>query len=199
MTIRIVGGGGSGGGGGSSITAPRHRGTYTAGVQYFTGDLAINPGGAAPGSGPYIAIQDIPVAPATLDLTQWKLFPSVIWLPISFPGDLSLISTPIPIPIPRGNGTVTILGMKPACGTAPTGQAVIFDVQRKTSSAVTSLFSGDTARPKINSGATGGIAVLPDAITVLTSSTDTLQATVVQAGSTAPGFDGCLHIRLMEG
>lgn len=183
----------------STITAPRNRGTYTPGAQYFTGDIALNPGGAAPGSGPYVAVQDVPVAPATLDLAQFKLFPSVIWIPVAFPGDLSLITSMVPIPIPRGNGTMTILGMKPACETAPTGQAVIFDVLRKNSATgLVSLFSDNTKRPKINSGSTNGIAVLPDVTTVLTNSTDTLFATILQAGSTIPGANACLQIRMIE-
>jgi hypothetical protein len=87
---------------------------------------------------------------------------------------------------------MTIVGFWAACGTAPVGAAIIVDVLKNGST----LWPTNRAnRPTIRPGSTngGGLAV-PD-ITALAPG-DVLTIAVVQVGSTVPGADLGLSMKV---
>jgi hypothetical protein len=104
-------------------------------------------------------------------------------------GTLSVSTGTLPFAAPVA---MTITGFWVACGTAPTGAAIIVDVLKNGST----LWPTNPAnRPKIGAGSknSGGLAV-PD-VTALAAG-DVLTISLVQVGSTVPGADLGLSMKV---
>lgn len=77
----------------------------------------------------------------------------------------------------------TIVGVRPAVGTAPTGAAILVDINLNG----TTVFTTQANRPSIAAGATSGGQAVPDVTTVAAG--DLISVDIDQIGSTVAGSD----------
>ena len=110
-------------------------------------------------------------------------------IPFGRNGTLSASTGTLPFVAP---GAMTIIGFWAACGTAPTGAAIIVDVLKNGST----LWPTNPAnRPEIGPGNTKAASLaVPD--TTALAAGDVLTIAVLQVGSTIPGADLGLSMKV---
>lgn len=114
--------------------------------------------------------------------------------PFTQPGPLTVKANP-GIRFPIQGGTFLIDSVMALVGTAPTGAAIIIDVNKGTGSgAPATIYATQGNRPTIAAGAVSATVGSNGGATVTTG--DYLTVDVDQVGSTVAGADLVVHIRL---
>lgn len=109
-------------------------------------------------------------------------------LAMSIPGTMAVSSGIQPFIVTRD---LTILGVWPACGTAPVGSAIIFDLLRNG----VSMFTPPSVRPSIPAGSKVGTLTVPGVVALVAG--DVLTVDIVQIGSTTPGAAATLSVEVV--
>lgn len=109
------------------------------------------------------------------------------FIPFSLSGTLTTGVGTARFPMPYA---AQILGVRAAVGTAPTGAAAIFDVNKNG----TTIFTTQGNRPQVAAAANQGAEAVPDVSTLAAG--DYLTVDRDQVGSTVAGADATLVIRL---
>ncbi len=107
----------------------------------------------------------------------------------SIPGALTVGARAVPLLIPMD---MRIVDARLACGTAPTGAAILVDVNKNG----TTIFTTQGNRPTIAISGTSGSAAVPDVTTI--SAGDKLTVDIDQIGSTVAGSDLGIVVRLQQ-
>lgn len=110
-------------------------------------------------------------------------------LPYSVPGVLAVGARPVPLIIPSA---YRIVDVRLACGTAPTGAAILVDVNKNG----TTIFTTQGNRPTIAASGTSGSAAVPDVTTIAAG--DLLTVDIDQVGSSVAGSNIGIVVRLQQ-
>lgn len=109
-------------------------------------------------------------------------------LPMSIPGTLAVGIGVQPFLTTR---SLKIVRCRAACATAPTGQDIIFDINRNGST----IFTNQAYRPRIVAGSTLGAVTVPDIVAIEPG--DIITVDVDQVGSAIIGANATLVLELI--